>query len=115
MKKELVTRLSEKYFDILDSNIRFEVNNGWYEVIKNLLHVLNHHVARTPLDGKFQIVTIKEKWGGLRVYFDNGDEFIEGAVAMAECLSNSVCEVCGAPGEKNAKGGWIKTKCKQHE
>jgi hypothetical protein len=114
MNGELVNRLEEKYFEILQPNIYFEIKDGWYELIKNLLHVLNHHVARTPLDGKFRVFTIKEKFGGLRVYVDNGDDFIYGAIAMAECLSNNICDVCGAPGHNQAKNGWLRTRCNNH-
>jgi hypothetical protein len=114
MNRELVHRLEEKYFDILGSNLYFEVNDGWYELIKNLLHVLNHHVAQTSLDGRFKIVTIKEKFGALRVYYDIGDDFIDGAIAMAECLSNNVCDVCGAPGRNQVKNNWLRTRCNDH-
>lgn len=114
MNGELVNRLEEKYSEILGPNLYFEINDGWYELIKNLLHILNHHVAHATLEGEFRVVTIKEKFGGLRVYYDNGDDFIDGAVTMAECLSNNVCDVCGAPGQNHSKGGWLKTRCKDH-
>lgn len=114
MNGELVHQLKEKYFDILGPNPYFEINDGWYELLKNLLHVLNHHVARTPLDGVFEIVQIKEKFGGLRVYSNHADEFIEGAIALAECMSNNICEVCGSPGQNLIKGGWLRTRCESH-
>lgn len=114
MNIELVHRLEEKYSEILGPNLYFEVNDGWYELIKNLLHTINCYVARGPLDGQFKIVTIKEKFGGLRVYSDHADEFIEGAIALAECLSNNICEVCGSPGQNLSKGGWLKTRCESH-
>lgn len=114
MNKELENRLQEKYYDILPANFYFEIREGWYGLVKNLLHVIDDYVARTPLDGQFQIVQIKEKWGGLRVYVDHGDDFIYGAIAVAECMSNSICEVCGAPGEKVVKSNWLRTRCWTH-
>ena len=53
---------------------------------------------------------IKEKFGGLRVYFTGGDDYIEGLVSMAEAWSYKTCEVCGERGKPN-KGGWIVTLC----
>jgi len=115
MNIELVHRLEEKYSEILGPNLYFEVNDGWYELIKNLLHTINSYVARGPLDGVFEIVQIKEKFGGLRVYCNYEDEFIEGAIALAECLSNNICEICGSPGQNQAKNNWLRTRCKAHE
>ena len=53
---------------------------------------------------------VKEKYGGLRLYFSGGDEYVEGLISMAEAFSYTVCEVCGNKGESN-KGGWISTLC----
>lgn len=106
--------LREKYEDILSHNCIFAVGKGWHSLVKNLLHTINSYVARTPLDGVFEIVQLKEKFGGLRVYCNNEDQFIEGVIALAECLSNNVCEVCGSPGQNLIKGGWLKTRCKDH-
>lgn len=57
---------------------------------------------------------VKEKYGGLRYYFHGGDDYIEGAVALAEAMGEIVCEVCGAPG-KVCGAGWLRTVCEEHE
>jgi len=107
--------LREKYEDILAHDCIFAVKSGWHSLIKNLLHTIDCYIARGPLDGLFEIVQIKEKFGGLRVYAIGSDEYIEGAIGLAECMSNNVCEVCGSPGQNLIKGGWLKTRCKDHE
>ena len=56
---------------------------------------------------------VKEKYGTLRFYYDGGDDFIHGAVAMAEGMSSRTCEVCGSPG-KLFGGGWVSTLCETH-
>lgn len=56
---------------------------------------------------------IKEKFGGLRFYYNGGDSFIGGVVAMAEEMSYRTCEECGAPG-KESTSGWIRTLCDEH-
>jgi len=53
---------------------------------------------------------VKEKFGGLRMYFSGGDEYVSGLVDMAESFSYQICENCGEKGKPN-KGGWISTLC----
>jgi len=108
-----------------------ECNLGWYEIIssvcwrifqheKNIrerIDIRNKHQKpndQSDLDYipvKFQ--QIKEKYGGLRIYFSGGDDYIMGVVSMAEEMSYKICEVCGNPGKPN-KGGWISTLCEHH-
>ena len=59
------------------------------------------------------VAQIKEKFGGLRFYYDGGDDYIEGLVAMAEDWANRTCEKCGDPGTKTVDG-WVQTLCKKH-
>jgi hypothetical protein len=53
---------------------------------------------------------VKEKFGALCFYYAGGDDYVYGAVAMAENLSLTICEACGKPGK--VKGdGWISVRC----
>jgi hypothetical protein len=61
-----------------------------------------------------EIHQIKEKFGGLRFYFQGGDEYCRGLEAMAEEWASHTCEVCGERGEQRS-GGWIRTLCDTHE
>ena len=60
------------------------------------------------------VCQIKEKFGGLRFYYDGGDEFVSGLVRMAESWADKTCEKCGNLGERR-HGGWIRTLCDVHE
>lgn len=60
------------------------------------------------------VAQIKEKFGGLRFYYDGGDEHISGMVTMAESWAHRTCEQCGNKG-KQRDGGWIRTLCDEHE
>jgi hypothetical protein len=53
---------------------------------------------------------IKEKFGGIRIYYSGGDDYIEGVISLADEMSYKICEVCGNSGKPN-KGGWITTLC----
>lgn len=56
---------------------------------------------------------VKEKYAGLRFYYDGGDEYIQGLVDMAESMSLRTCEACGKPGKQRGTG-WIYTACDEH-
>ena len=64
---------------------------------------------------KVQVVAtqVKEKYGTLRFYYNRGDEFVSGLVAMAEAMSGVTCEICGTPGKPRG-GRWIRTLCDEH-
>lgn len=70
----------------------------------NITHKVNH----------ITIQQIKEKFGGLRFYYDGGDYQIDGMVTMAEVWSDRTCETCGNLG-KRRNGGWVRTLCDHHE
>lgn len=55
-------------------------------------------------------VQVKEKFGGLRFYYNGGSEYVDGLVAMAEAISYVTCERCGKVGKPN-NSGWIVTLC----
>ena len=91
------------------------VGDGWLPIIQVLCSHIQTHIDwrnKTKEGSVTQVVVeqIKEKFGGLRVYFTGGDEYVEGLVKMAECWSYNTCEVCGERGKPN-KGGWISTLC----
>lgn len=60
------------------------------------------------------VVQVKEKYGTLRFYYDGGDDYVRGVVAMAESISAHTCEVCGNPGTSN-HNGWITVRCDEHK
>ena len=57
---------------------------------------------------------VKEKFGTLRFYTNATDDYIRGAISMAEAMSLTTCEECGNPGQSNSTG-WLRVRCKDHE
>jgi hypothetical protein len=99
----------------------FECGDGWYQILDSLCANIQHHIdwqnknhEKHPVVEQVIAVQIKEKFGGLRFYYDGGDEKIQGMVRMAESWAAHTCEECGAPG-KMRNGGWIRTLCDHHE
>lgn len=71
-------------------------------------------VEPTPRVNHIEIHQIKEKFGGLRFYFQGGDEYCRGLEVMAEEWAANTCEVCGERGSVRG-GGWMKSLCDEHE
>jgi hypothetical protein len=82
-----------------------------YRAVKNIEH---EYVAHVP-EAVPQVVAdqVKEKFGTLRFYYHGGDDYVRGAVAMAEAMSACTCEECGAPGRMST-GGWLSVRCVEH-
>lgn len=87
----------------------FEVGDGWYDIINNLCKTLTNHNSAKPIEA----VQVKEKFGTLRFYVNYHDEFVDGAIDMAENMSATTCEVCGKRG-RSTDSGWIQTLCDEH-
>ena len=90
---------------------------GWWPIIETLCGIINGHIkwknTDTEVVPQVVVMQIKEKFGGLRFYYEGGDEQIRGMVYMAEALADKICEDCGAPATKKTSG-WIKTVCDTH-
>lgn len=101
--------LKSKFPDLLDKIWGFSCEDGWFSIIETALAVIKNHCERKKIDCHF--VQIKEKFGGLRMYSEGGDDFIDGVVTLAESLSYQTCEVTGNPGYLCTTGRWLKTLC----
>lgn len=138
MKNDLQQKLYYEYpslFENKDKSIKescmawgIDCDIGWYNILSNLCWMIAQHEQNIEIRKKYlekndpeklkslpeyfpvKFDQIKQKFGGLRVYFSGGDQFVEGLVAMAESISYSICESCGDKGKPN-KEGWISTLC----
>ena len=118
--KELI----EQYPDMFPERFFFECGDGWYNILSSLLWRIDKHEEHVRQNNAYRvrhgldpikyesvkIVQIKEKWAGLRFYYDGGDDYISGSVALAEGLSYKTCEACGNPGTLNREG-WYRVRC----
>jgi hypothetical protein len=98
----------------------FAVGEGWWPIIESLCANIQSHTdwwnknrETRPVVEQVVVAQIKEKFGGLRFYYEGGDEQISGMVRMAEAWADHSCEECGAPGTSGGKG-WIRTLCPTH-
>jgi hypothetical protein len=89
---------------VTDSNF-FEVSLGWNLLIKNLIQDL------IILGWDKEVIQVKEKFGGLRFYINEGTSEIHQRIAKAELESMKICEVTGKPGKLRNDIGWYRTLC----
>jgi hypothetical protein len=135
MKDELDNQLCEKYpkiFKMRNASSRETAmcwgfpGDGWYSIIDSACKIIQHHVDwkrkvepfASMTDEEFDEIhqpvaaQVKEKFGGLRFYVDNADDYTTGVIALAESMSYKTCETCGAPGKQTGRG-WIRTLCNE--
>jgi hypothetical protein len=118
---EFVKRMEERFPKMFSQPYGgFCVDKGWWPIIESLCANIQGHTdwwnknhEKHPVVEQVVVTQIKEKFGGLRFYYDGGDETIRGMVRMAEAWADKSCEECGAPGTSGGKG-WIKTLCPTH-
>ena len=110
-------QLVEKFPQVFLKIKHVECDEGWYPLLFDLFNLIEGHFHTARLSAatieKIYAVQIKEKFGMLRIYFNETTPFIDGAIALAEYMSGRICEECGMPGQWRS-GGWIKTLCDKH-
>ena len=87
------------------------VNHGWKDLVNEL------HQKVLEIDPDVKVVQVKEKFGGLRYYYESDlsrRKEIDALVNVYESKSYRTCEVCGAPGELRNDRLWLHTLCDEH-
>ena len=107
MKKEAEFRPGCFYLKGYDREQALEsVGHGW----ARLIHKIFDRLEEYP---NIIIDTVKEKWGGLRVYTSPMHEDFDKFILGLETESYNICETCGEVGTLRG-GGWYKTLCDTH-
>lgn len=119
MREELEQKLIEKYPVLFrgkdkpptESLMCFgcECGDGWFDIIQRVCGLITNHMKYRPECPPVEFVQIKEKFGTLRLYYNGGDEYVEGVCSMAEAMSDCICEVTGARGSLCKAGTWLRT------
>lgn len=91
------------------------IGEGWHDLVRELEADLN------AMGVEWEILQVKEKFGGLRYYaaLTNKPEGFDDAlffdrIHKAEGESFDLCEVCGTRENVTNEGGWILTLCATH-
>ena len=123
MDDELQDKLYEKYPNLFSNRTKSpiescmswgcEVGDGWYDILSSLCYsiveyenmIQDNNIWSEKQFGEpaqkyknycpVKFDQVKEKYGGLRVYFSGGDDYVDGLISMAETMSYKICEMCG--------------------
>lgn len=102
----------------------FECDDGWFQLLWNLCEEVEKQLEK-ELDPKdvtkallnndhgFEVLQVKEKFGGLRFYTNAASPEIYTLIDKAENKSYKICETCGHEGENIQISGWYKVICKE--
>jgi hypothetical protein len=94
----------------------FDVDDGWFKLIDDV----SKKITKLDNDGKITVSQVKEKFGGLRFYYDGQAkndiiaDKIRKIVNDAENKSFHICEFCGKKGKLREDLPWVKTLCDVH-
>lgn len=88
----------------------FECGDGWLPSIETFLEKVSVIVKEQKLED-FRIVQIKEKFGTLRIYVNEGTPEIYELIKETENKSGKTCEICGEEASLSREGGWFTTIC----
>jgi hypothetical protein len=93
----------------------FQHRDGWFDLLWWLCERLEPVVAAAEKEtGRpFEVLQVKEKFGGLRFYASYTNDAISTPIEVAAVESFYICEVCGRPG-KCQGGRWTQTLCGEH-
>lgn len=91
----------------------FECKDGWFWLIDNLCKSIQSYIDNNSHKNIPQVIVtqVKEKFGGLRFYYNGGDERINGMVWLAENMSYNICEKCGTTENVGSTKKWVRTLC----
>lgn len=91
-----------------------DIRGGWYPLIIDL--DLDRELS--AIDPDYQLVQVKEKFGGLRYYVeiapDRSRPGFNDLIRAAERQSERTCEECGTEGASSHRGSWARTLCAAH-
>jgi hypothetical protein len=117
--------IRKRHSRLLGKLAQLECPSGWEIMIDQLcLDIIKHEVffSENPDYTPVNFVQIKEKFGGLRAYYEGGkikNEYIEMIriiVRKYEDISTEVCSFCGSfPAKLTVKNRWIHPVCSECE
>lgn len=94
-------------------------NDGWFDLLSVLCQQLNQLIEHEDPEARhrYRVVTVKEKFGGLRFYLDGRPtDAMQVLIDAAERLSTQTCDICGKRGRLlTVQDKLVATRCPEHE
>src|ERR1700676_2336400 len=114
MSPSLESYLRQAYPLLFNQDSEISVRDGWFHLVSRLCTILTLHIKEEiPEDLRSQVYVqqCKQKFGGLRFYLTHTDDYMRGAITMAEYQGSNTCELCGNTGVMKNIGGFVQTLC----
>ena len=97
LEGHLPPEMRQYVLDLFSDCFDFSIPKYWRHIIADL--VMMCYWRTNNYNKLIKIVQVKQKFGALRLYIDgNDDEFIYGAIQMAELQCARICAHCGSYG-----------------
>jgi len=101
-------------YPMLASKLRsVECGPGWLPLVEQLFQQIQEYIDIHPEVDALQVSQVKQKFGGLRVYYHGGDQACVALIEQAALRAKATCEICGSNGSVREAGGII-VRCDQH-
>jgi hypothetical protein len=103
----MLTRFERNYPDLFAREYfcGFEIGEGWEEIVDKACEQL-------WFIEDIEIMQVKEKFGGLRIYTNWTTDEVDNIINQAEWEASKTCEACGSVENVSTEGkGWISTLC----
>jgi hypothetical protein len=132
---ERVLALKRRYaYQFSSQNLGHNIEPGWIALVEQACTQIDRLLPPSARK-TFHWRQIKEKFGGLRLYYAGGpvridirgadgllsykdgadrSDAIREVVDRAEAASMETCAICAEPGELRTDRGWIRTLCDRH-
>jgi len=94
----------------------FAVGDGWFDLVWRLCEDLQPLVAEAEerKGERFEVLQVKEKFGGLRFYVSLITDAIFDRIEAASAESLGTCDVCGKAGTLVSVTRQVATRCAEH-
>lgn len=126
--KKVIKEVCEEFPFLIPKNdpdydytfLQLEIPVGWYNLFLQMCDDIKHVLEKYSLIDIFEFEQVKEKWGGLRCYYNLGFNYdydsncskeIQDILYKYEYMAKLVCARCGDIATYMAYSGWISPCC----
>jgi len=85
--------LIKSFKDLFVEDSLIDVSDGWYIMVLNVLNIISSH--NNIKNSEIKVLSIKSKFGRLRIYLSEYDDYLDGVLDAFEKQSFYICERCG--------------------
>lgn len=90
----------------------YECGLGWHKIVNEALDAIKEYGNANSSYDNIEALQVKQKFGGLRIYLSDYNDYIDGVICMAERMCLQTCESCGRKGALNHRGSYVATLCR---